>query len=198
MEEAPPTHALQPAPERAQKEAVCETCQQPFAYIPASRKPRRVCPACQRKVFEKCVREARQRKRLATTEARAQNLDGLRGVALRSQDEVALILFVTRQAITDTERSALYKLRSNDELRRIREDPEQMECARGEETPRRREPLDFSYSEIEQALRGWRALLTDMQADENCAEEAAAMSLELEQFEALLKPALHAARCGRK
>jgi transcriptional regulator len=55
---------------------------------------------------------AASRLKLRPGETNALNKDGLRAFALRTQDEVADILGVTRQNVQQIERRALYKIRA--------------------------------------------------------------------------------------
>lgn len=89
-------------------DVVCIKCQCPFT---AAGPRRKVCPACKSKARQQAVRDYDRSLALDNGEIGGASLKSLYYLAIKSQEEVARILGVTRQMVQRTERRAIFKIR---------------------------------------------------------------------------------------
>lgn len=178
----------------------CERCGRFMVYEYRGH-PRRLCDGCKQVVgVENQRRQAMRRRGLGLPATR---LDGLAGVALRSQREVARILGVKPQRVQQIEREALNKLARHPGLKSFwkqwanREERPAVEvrCAGTQASP---VLVSERLDDYEKQLREWRATASEWRTgghrDADCFAEAAEVDEAATEFEHVLHGAMERAR----
>jgi len=146
---------------------------------------RRVCEGCAALGKVTARRRFTRLVKLGDGEARASSLESLYSLALKSQDEVAAALGVTRQFVSYTERRAVLKLRCH-----VREEAEEADVrdvrgqgsgVKGEKVSGGRERVLVSLQKYDRQIMRWGRLLRRMFLANCCHQECRDLILAIEQ-----------------